>query len=368
MTKEVSHRWWIGGVAALWLAAGCHPSGPAKPATPRRTRPTTADLMTLVPEGAHILVRLDLTRMRRFWAQRPWSKHFKGSDVGRRLHADLGSDLLRHAEVLVIALWLDAAAGVGRILMLARGPRTEGIGLASRARRVLAGRTPGRPGTSAPPRRPPGRKSIRWQTYRDTAISDGQGVSTALLSPFVVASGPSTTVRQSVDLLRGLPGRSSAREDRELAALWRLVAGESAGRSPLLAAVARLPAELRARAAKRLRLPGPVHRVGLRLSGARWVTLRAFVDVAGRRRGRATVKALHSWVQRLVATAVGQRLRLARLLSPLAVHHEGGRVHMQWVLPTRLLDRHARILAPVLKILGAAPRPGGKPPPPRKRK
>ena len=156
------------------------------------SRPTTADLMTLVPEGAHILVRLDLTRMRRFWAQRPWSRFFQRSDVGRRLHADLGSDLLRHAEVLLVALWLDGRAGVGRILMLARGPRTEGIGLASRARRVLEGRKPGRPGARKPTRRPPRRKAARWISYRDIALSDGRGASTALLSPFVVASGPST--------------------------------------------------------------------------------------------------------------------------------------------------------------------------------
>ena len=73
----------------------------------------------------------------------------------------------------------------------------------------------------------PGAKVVRWRSYREIAITDGRGTSTALLTPFAVASGPSTTVRQSVDLLRGVPGRSSAREDRVLMALWRLVAGES---------------------------------------------------------------------------------------------------------------------------------------------
>lgn len=314
-----------------------------------------SDLLTLVPSGAHVLLRLDLVRMRRFWRKRPWSKHVKPGGVGRRLHAVLGSDLLRHAEVLVVALWLDGAAGVGRILMLARGARTDGLGLASRARRALDGRPRGRP----PPRSPPGRKPLLWRSYREVAITEGRGASTALLTPYTVASGPSTTVRQSVDLLRGLPGRSSAREDRVLMALWRLVAGESAGRAPLVAAVMRLPADLRARVSKRLALPGPVHRAGLRLSGGRWLALRAFVDVAGRRRGKATVLALHRWVQRLVATRIGRRLRLAQLLAPLSVHHEGGRVHVQWLLPTRLLDRHGRILAPVLKMLGR-PAPGGE--------
>jgi hypothetical protein len=322
-----------------------------------------SDLLTLVPEGAHLLVRVDLRRMRRFWRQRPWARHLKPDRVGRRLHGDLGADLLNHAEVLVVALWLDGAAGVGRILMLARGARTDGLGLAARARRALDGCPHGRP-----PPRSPGRKAPCWRSYRDVAIADARGASTALLTPFAVASGPSTIVRQSVDLLRGLPGRSSAREDRVLMALWRLVTGDSAGRAPLVAAVLRLPAALRARVSKRLALPGPVHRVGLRLSGGRWLTLRAFVDVAGRQRGRATVRALHGWVQRLVATRVGRRLRLAQLLAPLSVHHEGGRVHVQWALPTRLLDRHGRSIAPVLKILGSPPRPGGKPSPPRDRR
>ncbi len=316
--------------------------------------------MTLVPAGAHVLVRLDLRRLRRFWGQRPWSKHVKADDVGRRLHSALGSDLLRHAEVLVVALWLDGEAGVGRILMLARGPRTEGLGLAARARRALSARPPGR----SPPRRPPGRKAPRWREYREVAITDGGGASTALLTPFTVASGPSTTVRQSVDLLRGLPGRSSAREDRVLMALWRLVAGEGAGRAPLVSAVLRLPRPLRPRVSKRLALPGPVHRVGLRLSGGRWLTLRAFMDVAGRKRGRAMVRALHRWVQRLVATPVGRRLVLGRLLASLSVHHEGGRVHVQWALPTRLLDRHGRTLAPVLKMLGGPRRRSPKISPP----
>jgi len=343
------------------VAASCHSSGSGGSTLPGPRRPSASDLMTLVPSGAHVLVRLDLARMRRFWRKRPWSKDVKPDGVGRRLHAALGSDLLRHAEVLVLALWLDGAAGVGRILMLARGARTDGLGLASRARRALDGRPSGRP----PPRQRPGRKPLVWRSYREVAVTDGRGASTALLTPYTVASGPSTTVRQSVDLLRGLPGRSSAREDRVLMALWRLVAGGSAGRAPLVAAVMRLPEDLRARVSKRLALPGQVHRVGLRLSGGRWLALRAFVDVAGRRRGRAMVRALHRWVQRLVATRIGRRLRLARLLAPLAVHHEGGRVHVQWLLPTGHLDRHGRILAPVLRMLGR-PAPGREAPTPRR--
>jgi len=351
--------------AVLGLGVSCHPVGAASPRPrPRPPRPSASDLLTLVPEGAHVLVRVDLVRMRRFWRERPWSKHIKGDGVGHRLHAALGSDLLQHAEVLVMALWLDDVAGVGRILLLARGPHTEGLGLASRARRALSGRPPGR----RPPRRAPRGKSLHWNSYREVAITEGKGASTALLTPFTVASGPSATVRQSVDLLRGMEGLSSAREDRELMALWRLVAGESAGRAPLVAAVMRLPAGLRDRVKKRLDLPAQMHRVGVRLSGGRWLTLRAFVDVAGRRRGRATVLALHRWVQRLVATRIGQRLRLSQLLAPLSVHHEGGRVHVQWVLPTRLLDRYGRILAPVLRLLGGDSPPAGKPNPPRPRK
>ena len=355
----------VGFGTVLGLMVSCHATGTSGPGVrsgPRR--PSASDLMTLVPQGAHILLRLDLARMRRFWGKRPWSKHVKAKGVGRRLHAALGSDLLQHADVLVVALWLDGAAGVGRILMLARGPRTEGVGLASRARRALEGRPRNRP----PPRRPPGGKILRWSSYREIAITDARGASTALLTPFTVASGPSTMVRQSVDLLRGLPGRSSAREDRVLMALWRLVAGDSAGRAPLVAAVMRLPANLRARVSKRLALPAAIHRVGLRLSGAQWLSLRAFVDVAGRKRGRATVQALHRWVQQLVATRVGQRLRLTQLLAPLSVHHEGGRVHVQWVLSTRVLDGHGRNLAPVLRLLGAPARPAGKPAPPQNRK
>jgi len=366
-----ARRWAVGvvPVLVLGLLASCFGDGAVRSTSegsmPGRARSTASasDLMTLVPSGAHILVKLDLRRLRRFWSKRPWAKHIKADDVGQRLHTALGSDLLRHAEVLVVALWLDGVAGVGRILMLARGPRTEGLGLASRARRALQGHRPGRP----PPRRPPSRKGARWSDYREVAISDGKGASTALLTPFTVASGPSTTVRRSVDLLRGLPGRSSAREDRVLMALWRLVAGEGAGRAPLVTAVLRLPAELRARVSKRLALPGPLHRVGLRLSGGQWLTLRAFADVAGRRQGRATVRALHQWVQRLVATAIGQRLRLAQLLASLSVHHEGGRVHVQWALPTGLLDRHGRILAPVLKMLGGSRRRSPKISPPRRR-
>jgi hypothetical protein len=363
---------WV--VLVLALVASCFADGSVRSTSggsgAARARPSASDLMTLVPSGAHVLVRLDLRRLRRFWRKRPWTKHIKADGVGSRLHAALGSDLLRHAEELVVALWLDGGAGVGRILMLARGPRTEGLGLASLARRALQGQGRGRGLGLArpPPRRPPGQKAPRWRNYRQVAITDGRGASTALLTPFTVASGPSTMVRQSVDLLRGIPGRSSAREDRVLMALWRLVAGEGAGRAPLVAGVVRLPAELRARVSKRLALPSPIHRVGLRLSGGRWLTARGFVDVAGRKRGRATVKALHRWVQRIVATRMGQRLHLAALLASLSVHHEGGRVHVQWVLPTRLLDRHGRALTPVLKLLGGSGRSPGKVPSPRERK
>ncbi len=365
MTHDVSRHFcgvmFLGG---LLLAVACTPATPSSAPSPRRVRPSASDLLTLVPEGAHVLIRLDLARLRRYWNKRPFSRYFKSDPLGHRLHASLGSDLLRHAEVLLVALWLDSSAGVGRVLMLARGPRTEGLGLASRARRALDGRAPGGPAGSRPRARPSGKKSSRWHSYRDVALTDGRGTSTALLTPFAVASGPSTTVRQSVDLLRGLSGRSSAREDRELVALWRLVSGERAGRAPMVAAVMRLPAALRTRAAKKLSLPAPVHRVGLRLSGGSWLTLRAFVDVAGRARGLATVRGLHRWVQRLAASRIGRRLHLAALLSPLSVHHEGGRVHVQWALPSRKLDRHGRILAPVLKILGGPPRPAGKAAPP----
>jgi hypothetical protein len=344
-------------LAACGILATCA-TGPIEPTTPRPERASADDLLSLVPESAHVLIRFDLRRMRRFWQARPWTRSLRTAAAGRRLHAALGEDLLRHADVLVVALWLDVS-GVGRILMLARGPRTEGLGLAARARRALEGRGSGRSTLRSPPRR----KVARWTRYRDIDVADSRGAATALLTPFAVATGAGTTVRQAMDLLAGLPGRSSAREDRVLMALWRLVAGAGAGRKPLMAAVARLTPRLRARVQARLGLPGPVHRLGLRLSGGSWLTLRAFVDVAGRSQGRAVVRALHGWVQRLVATRLGRRLELARLLDPLTVHHEGGRVHLQWAVPTERLDRHGRILAPVLRILGGGAPAAGRPAP-----
>ncbi|MFH2009152.1 MAG: hypothetical protein ABI333_21355 [bacterium] len=337
----------------------CADGDGAEDTTPRRSATsaggTTADLFTLVPEGADLLVRVDLRRLRRFWRARPWSQGVQDTDrVAERLDKTLGSALLRRADVLVAALWFQTESAPAQLLLIARGRRTEGPGLAQLARKRIDG------GGPAAPRRPPRGKGApaakrpRWGRYRGVDLIERQGAATALLSPYSVVSGPSLLVRQAVDLQQAVPGRASAREDRVLMALWKLVAGARAGKAPLLAAVVHLPAAARRRLTRLYKLPGPVHRAGLRVSGGSWMTARAFVDVAGRAAARGMIEALQRHVQRLVGSRLGQKLGLARLLSPLAVHHEGGRIYLQWALPVGRLDGY---VAPVLRLLRRRPPP-----------
>jgi len=358
MTRRVAQYCLLPGLLLGLL--GCADGDGARSTTPRRSASstgTTDDLFTLVPDGADLLVRVDLRRLRRFWRARPWSGSVKNADrVADRLHQTLGSELLRRADVLVAALWFAGDGGPARLLLIARGPRTEGPGLSQLARKRIEG---GSTAPRNPPRAgPPRSKGPRWGRYRDVDLIERQGAATALLTPYSLVSGPSLLVRQTVDLQKAVPGRSSAREDRVLMALWKRVVGTRTGKAPLLAAVLRMPVAARRRLSARYKLPA-VHRAALRVSGGDWLTVRAFIDVAGRKRARGVIEALQKHVQRLVGSRLGQRLRLARLLSPLAVHHEGGRVYLQWALPVRRLDAHARRLAPVLRLLLR--------PPPRRR-
>jgi hypothetical protein len=278
-----------------------------------------------------------------------------------RLAGALGADGLARADLLVLALWLDEAQGPsGRLLVAVRGKDhgRGGLGRWLRRRRSLRhpGSPPARALRSAAGARPQPRA---WGEYRGVPLLPGRGAAnatasaatlvTAVATERTVVAGPRPLVRQAVDLLRAVPGYASVREDRELMALWRRVAGTSAGRSPVVAAAARFPSAVQQRMTRRLGLKAPPLRAAARVSAAGWVTVRAFVDCPGTEASRRLIEALQKAVQLAGRSRLARALGAAVLLSRLAVHQEGARVYLQWLAPAARLD-------PLVKRLEALPR------------
>jgi len=83
-----------------------------------------------VPDGAHLLVSVDLRRLRRFSRSRGWRAAWAGLRASGALSdgiewierlPGLGeSGRLARADVLVLAVWLDGSPG-GQVLVAARG-------------------------------------------------------------------------------------------------------------------------------------------------------------------------------------------------------------------------------------------------------
>jgi hypothetical protein len=315
--------------------------------------------LALVPDGAHLLVSVDLRRLRRYARARGWRAAWAGLRASGALSGGiewierlpgLGEPgRLARADVLVIAVWLEGSPSA-KVLVAARGAdagSNRGVvrgGEQGSDRRAARGAEAGSERGTA--REPPPRRKGDWGEYRGVPLRREAGVSTAMISARTVIAGPRPLVRQAVDLLRAMPGNASVREDRRLMALWAKVAGPRAGRAPVLAAVAAFPAALQKRLTERTGLAAPPRRAGLRLSLGRWVTARGFLDCPGTPAARKLIGALRARVQRAGRSPRARALGATGLLSLLAVHHEGGRVHLQWIAP-------AARLAPLRKRLEA---------------
>ncbi len=340
------------GVLAATLAGCSEGRTSASDTTPRTRRPPDAppdaDLLALVPDGAHLLVTVDLRRLRRFWRGRPWAKTAQGvgGAVTRRLPGELGEALLSQADVLVLSLWLDGGAE-GSLLALARGADRGHRALGAWTRRRLEARRGARPADE----------------YRGVPLWSGQRDATAVPTKRTVLSGPTPLVKHSLDLLRAVPGYASAREDRTLMALWRLVTGPGTGRAPVLALATRFPPAMRQRLRTVLGLKQPPLRGALRMSLGSWVTVRGFLDCPDAAAAGQLIKRLKSAVVRAGSAALTRRFGLRKLLSLLQVHQEGARVHLQWFAPVKRLDPVLGRLVPLLRALSAP----SKTPPPRKR-
>jgi len=353
--------------ALLTLVAGACGGAEALPPDARRTARQAPsppkgprDLLTLVPDGADLLVVVNLSEWRHFAKAPVWARATRHAArmLRRGLHAGKGAQgLLGRASTLVAAAWLSPGYAA-QTLLLGRGRP----GFARAVRLEIAGST-ARTGGSAPshPARPsparPGRSGSGCSpTYRGIPLWCDGVAATALIDNRTALSGSLPWVRYSLDLLRDIPNRSSAREDRSLMALWRLVTGPKTGRTPVLAAVARLPEGARSRLARALHLErGPI-RAALRVSLGRYITVRAFLDCPDRAAAEKLILSMRAATTRMARSRTGRALGLRRLLSLLMVHPEGARVVVQWIGRASLV---ARLAARVGSLLRADTRPSG---------
>lgn len=388
-------------LAALYLGAGCHSMerGEDEGTLPRPARVVgrapDADLLALLPDGADLVATVDLDGLRRLAKGQPWAADAAraGAPLAARVKAVLDQDLLSRAEVLVLALWLDEG-GTGQILLLARGgpdqasgstpdaapPTGKAHGAAPPIPRAAGAAPPASGATGAPPGVvPPARRSpmplgelvrsrlrgpaVEWERYRGVDLASFGEEATALPTPRTVVSGPKPLVKHALDLLREVPGFSSVREDRELMALWRLVADPAEGRPPAIALVSRFPAPMRSRLSARLGLRSPPLRAGLRMSAAAWITVRAFLDCPDKASAQAVIEGLQKVVQRAARGELVRRLGIGPLFQLLAVHQEGARVHGQWIAPLASLDPHLTRVLGLLRLERPADRPQAFPKP-----
>lgn len=387
-------------LAALLSGAGCRTvdAGEDEGTLPRPARvpgrAPDADLLALVPDGAHLVATVDLEGLRRLSRGRAWAKGAAetGAPLAARVKAVLGRELLARAKVVVLALWLDEG-GTGQILLLARGGpegasgtapgETSGTAPGGASGPTGTKSTAGTAGTvgTAPGASPPAGKgslslgglvrsrlqgqgkAIEWERYRGVDLASFGAEATAFPTPRTVVSGPLPLVKHALDLLREVPGFSSVREDRELMALWRLVTGPGEGRTPAVAVVSRFPATMRGRLSTRLNLQNPPLRAGLRMSAAEWITVRAFVDCTDQTSAQAVIEGLQKAVVKAATHKLVRHLKLAPLLGRLAVHQEGARVHAQWLVPLKTLDPYLTRFLGLLRLELPADRPHAFPKP-----